>query len=308
MTFPDRLNDGSLAPPRLRRDINLGTLLALPPGSAGYCTSLDAQLALIKADGYTAVQHWNQFDEIQRAGLRATGMARITSPSQADEVARAHRDAGVEATTLHLGTSFESEAEADQLVDAVLEAAARHGHAMYIETHRATLTQDIWRTLQLVERFPDMRFNADLSHWYAGHELTYGGEFAERAARLEPVLNRTRFMHARIANSGAIQVRAGEAGPATGHFRWLWNRCFRGFLAGARPGDVLSFNAELLPARIGEGADAMWLHYAPTLPHEPEDPLRGEPGDRYRDAMDLWSIASEEFAAARDAMGASASI
>lgn len=47
--------------------------------------------------------------------------------------------------------------------------------------------------------------------------------------------------------------------------------------AGARPGDVLSFNAELLPARIGEGADAMWLHYAPTLPHEPEDPLRANP-------------------------------
>ena len=59
-----------------------------------------------------------------RAGLQATGMARITEPAQADAVAREHRARGVEATTLHLGTGFEDDDEADRLVAAVLSRPA----------------------------------------------------------------------------------------------------------------------------------------------------------------------------------------
>lgn len=298
----DRLNDGSAAPPRLRRDLNLGTLLALPPGSRGHRDTLAAQLAMLRADGWEAVQHWDGFEAIQAAGLRDTGMARITEPAQADAVAREHRARGVEATTLHLGTGFEDDDEADRLVAAVLEASARHGHAMFVETHRATLTQDIWRTLQRVRRFPALRFNADLSHWYAGHELTYGGEFDQRSEQLAPVLQRTRFMHGRIASSGAIQVAADAPGPATAHFRRLWQACCEGFLDGAGPGDLLPFAPELLPERVGDGADAMWLQYAQVRPHPPDDPLRGEPTDRYAEAEALWRLASEAFEAARQAL------
>lgn len=298
----DRLNDGTTAAPRLRREINLGTLLALPPGSRGHRTTLPEQLALLQADGWEAVQHWNGFEAIQAAGLRATGMARITDPGEADTVAREHRAQGVEATTLHLGTGFESDDEANRLVAAVLEASARHGHPMFVETHRATLTQDIWRTLQLVQRFPALRFNADLSHWVAGHELTYGGEFEQRSARLAPVLERTRFMHGRIASSGSIQVPADAPGPATGHFRRLWQACCQGFLDGAGPGDLLPFAPELLPERVGDGDAAMWLHYAQVRPHAPDDPLRGEATDRYAEALVLWRLAGEAFEAARQAL------
>lgn len=301
----DRCNDGSAQPPRLRRDINLGTLAELPRGSAGWRASHAEQLALLKADGHEAVQIWQPTPAAAQAardaGLGVTGICRALTPPDVDAIVREHRDLGCEITTLHVGNSFEADAEMDALAAAVLEASARHGHPLYVETHRGTMTQDLRRTLDLVERFPALRFNADLSHWYTGHELTYGGEFFERAARLAPVFERVRFLHARVGNPGCIQTGLDEPGDSLGHFRWMWQRCFEGFLRGAGPGDYLSFNAELLPQKMGE---AFWLHYAQPRADLAGDALGGEPSDRYADAGRLWSIASECFEAARAAVGA----
>ncbi|MFX8301079.1 hypothetical protein ABTL22_19105, partial [Acinetobacter baumannii] len=54
----DRCTDASSHPPRLRRDINLGTLAELPPASRGWRPTLAEQLALLKADGHEAAQVW----------------------------------------------------------------------------------------------------------------------------------------------------------------------------------------------------------------------------------------------------------
>lgn len=305
MTSIDRLNDGSACAPRLRRDLNLGTLLNLPSGSIGYRNTLGEQLALVKAAGYCAVQSWGGWDEIFAAGLRATGIARVSEPGQADTIAREHRARGLDATTLHVGNSFETDREIDALVGAVLESSSRHGYPMFIETHRATLTQDIRRTLDMIERFPEVRFNADLSHWYTGHEMTYGGEFESRVEHLTPVFKRTRFIHGRIGNAGAIQTALDGEGPYVEHFRLMWQRCFQGFLDGAGPGDYLSFNPELLPASIGDGASRTWIHYAQTRSAAPQDPLGGEPSDRFVDAQSLWSIACSAFASAQQAVSTS---
>jgi hypothetical protein len=226
-------------------------------------------------------------------------MGRVMHTHEPDAIARAHKALGLDATTLHVGDSFETDAQIDALVGAVLEASAKHGHRLYIETHRATITQDMRRTLDMVERWPDVRFNADLSHWYTGHELTYGGEFLSRVERLQPVFDRVHFMHARIGNAGAIQTALNDPGPYIGHYRLMWQRCFEGFLAGAQPGDYLSFNPELLPMKIGDGADAMWIHYAQPRTDLADDELDGEPSDRYADAQRLWEIACECFAAAQ---------
>jgi hypothetical protein len=296
----DRTNDGTQALPYLRKDINLGTILNLPRGSAGYRAHLHEQLALLKADGHIGAQSWNQSEEIIAAGLRTTGMARITVAQQSDGVARDHKTRGLDATTIHLGSSFESDAEIDALVASVLEAAARHSYPMYIETHRATLTQDIRRTVDMVSRFPDVRFNVDLSHYYTGHEITYGGEFEQRVERLEPIFERARFMHGRISNAGCIQAPVIDDGVYVAHFRSMWQRCFEGFLRGAQPGDYLSFNAELLPMRIGTGEQTQWLHYAQQRLANTDDPLEGEPTDRILEARAIWEIASEAFLAAQN--------
>ncbi len=299
----DRCNDGSANPPRLRRDINLGTLAELPRASTGWRETHAEQLALLKADGHEAVQIWQPTREAARAardaGLAVTGICRALVPTEVDAIVREQRDLGCEITTLHVGNSFETDAEMDALAAAVLEASARHGHPLYVETHRGTMTQDLRRTLDLVERWPALRFNADLSHWYTGHELTYGGEFHERAQRLAPVFERVRFLHARVGNPGCIQTGLDDPGDYLSHFRWMWQRCFEGFLRGAGPGDYLSFNAELLPQKMG--AD-FWLHYAQPRVDLAGDRFNGEPSDRYVDAGRLWQIAGECFEAATRAV------
>jgi hypothetical protein len=152
----------------------------------------------------------------------------------------------------------------------------------------------------MVERFPTVRFNVDLSHYYTGHELTYGGEFSQRMERLSPIFERARFMHGRISNAGCIQAPVGDDGMYIAHFRSMWQRCFQGFLRGALPGDYLSFNAEVLPMRVGTREDTQWLHYAQQRPAQEGDPLEGEPTDRFLEARSIWEIASEAFSAAQN--------
>ena len=133
----DRTNDGSSLPPRLRRDMNLGTMAMLPHGSSGWRATLAEQLALLKADGHVALQSWDQADAALASGFRVNGMGRVLRPEEFEPLVRAHKAAGFDASTLHVGNCFESDAEMDTLAGAMLEAAARHSHAVYIETHRA---------------------------------------------------------------------------------------------------------------------------------------------------------------------------
>ncbi len=119
--------------------------------------------------------------------------------------------------------------------------------------------------------------------------------------RLTPIFERARFMHGRISNAGCIQAPVGGDGVYVAHFRSMWQRCFEGFLRGAKPGDYLSFNAELLPMRIGSGDQTQWLHYAQQRIANTDDPLEGEPTDRFLEARLIWKIASKAFSAAQRA-------
>lgn len=276
---------------RLRKDFNLGTLLDLPPASSGWRVNLDEQLNLLKQSGHEGVQAWDGFERIQRAGLLPLGMARATRPSELDGIARRHTHEGVVFTNLHLGTGFETDEEMDALAGALLEAQARHGHTLLVETHRATATQDIWRTLQWVRRFPELRFTADLSHWYTGHELTYGGEFESRMARLQPVFDRVRALHGRIGNSGCLQTPLDRPGLYLDHYRAMWTACCAGFLRHAAEGEALSFAAELLPMAAGD--PPLWLHYQQATASGVDDPWRGEPCDRFADAHTLWTLITD---------------
>jgi len=125
---------------------------------------------------------------------------------------------------------------------------------MFVETHRATLFQDIWRSVQFVQRFPELRFNGDFSHWYTGLELPYG-DFAAKLAFAAPVLERVDFMHGRIGDPGAMQVDLGRLEDALGrvfvaHFRQIWTIVFRSFLARYGTERAFPFAPELLSSRI----------------------------------------------------------
>lgn len=265
----------------LRRDICLGGMARLVPDSVGHGLGLADQLALLGSYGYRGVVAWDSWDMIHDAGLIPCGMGRILAPEEALPLARRHADVGLDFTTLHVGAGFESDDEMIRLAEAVLEAAAVTGHALHIETHRATMTQDVRRTTELVARFPELSFTLDFSHWYTGHEMTYGGEFAERLAWCDPVFARVASIQLRMGTSGAIQR---PLDPSSQHYAdhvAALDRCLAVRADSADPPGVLPVAPELLPAWLGEGSEARPIHYADET----------ETSDRFAEALALSELA-----------------
>ena len=287
-------NDGTDNPPALRLYMNMGNLLDLPEWSAGPKPDDpdERKHEMVREAGFDGAQGGDP------ATCRALGLGhcdggRINRPDDADRLARVAADQGHECMTVHVAWGIEDDDEVDRLVDAVAEASAGHNVPIYIETHRATITDDMWRTVKLTERRDGVRFNGDFSHWYTGHEMPYG-DFDAKLDFLQPVFDRVRFMHGRIGNSGSMQVdvgdgEGGERRPHVDHFREMWTRAMHGFLKSADPGDFLVFAPELLPSGI---------NYARTVPGPDGTPR--EEGDRWQQALLYRDIARECFDAARD--------
>lgn len=282
--------------PVMRRDLNLGTTWLLPAWSTGPKGDEQEVLEVAAEAGYQGIQGADP-DRCRALGLVPTTFDILPEPGGLAEKARRWADQGFACATLMIGTGLDDDDQAARSVQEVLEASDGAQIPLYIETHRATVTQDIWRTLQLVERFPEMRFNGDFSHWYTGHDLPIG-DFEAKADLLAPVLERVRYLHGRIGTSGTIQVDVGDGTPGdeppVAHFRALWARAFAGFLANASGDPVpvgegaIGFAPELLPAAFG---------YAIEMPG-PDGELR-ELGDRWEQGLVLTRIASECFAEAR---------
>ncbi len=233
--------------PRLRPFMNLQAFDTMPQRPS-------ASLEAIREAGYEGVQFSQPLvrarkDEALKLGLCVCGSGRVNAPAEADALAKEARDEGLECLTLHVGWGTENDNEAERLIDAVLEASAKHALPLYPETHRATIFQDPWRTVQFLAKFPSLEFNADFSHWYTGTEMVYGG-VEMKMDLFRPVLGRIGFMHGRIGNPGCMQVDigdgSGEGRPYVGHFRALWTESFRGFLSRKPAEDRFCFVPELL--------------------------------------------------------------
>jgi hypothetical protein len=247
--------------------------------------------ALLRA-GYDGVQFieplaGDRLEAVRALGLGACGSGRVNTPAAAYRLAEDARRHGLECLTLHVGWGHEEDEAAFALIDAVLDASARHAVPLYVETHRATLFQDLWRSVRFTRRFPQLLFNGDFSHWYMGLEMVYGG-FDQKLAFIQPIIERTGFLHGRIGDPGCIQVDIGDlaqadALPFVGHFRTLWTQVFSAFLRRAEPHETFCFATELL------GADIYYARRTDGV----------ETSDRWSQSLVLAQIARQCFEAAR---------
>lgn len=215
--------------------------------------------AAIREAGYDGVQFVEPLDldalaQCRECGLGVCGSGRVNRPEDAFRLAEAARHHNLEALTLHVGWGLEGDHEAATLIEAVLAASAEHKMPLYVETHRATIFQDIWRTVQFIHRFPELKFNGDFSHWYTGLEMVYG-DFEKKLEFIRPVLDRVCFIHGRIGNPGCMQVDIGNLESALDltfvqHFRRLWWEVFRSYLRRPDAEPVFCFTVELLASDI----------------------------------------------------------
>jgi len=278
--------------PFLSKDISMGNCSNLPDFSKGPKGDERAVLEAIKNAGYEGVQGADP-QICNQLGLRYSAIGRVNKVGDEEDNFKMWKEQGYECATLHVGWGMESDAEVYALIEYVLANSVITGLPIYIETHRATITQDIWRTVKMVEKFPEVRFNGDFSHWYTGLEMKYGG-FENKLRFIQPVLDRVNFIHARIGTAGCIQVGIKNDGtePYVEHFKEMWKKSFIGFLKRAKNGEYLSFTPELLKpeqsyARVFPNAEGQLV----------EESDRWEQAKLYtKIALEVWEQAKKEIA------------
>ena len=270
MKRPRYLNDGSVDAPKLRVFLNLDNLVDLRRDSIWTGVAKEELLEQLAADGFEGVQLTDDGPPPPGA-LAYCGLGRINQPGEAVLLAEKHAARGDLCLTVHVGWGIEDDDDVFRLVEAILSASERTGLPIFIETHRATITQDMWRTVQITKKFPEALFNGDFSHYYCGQEMVYGG-MEMKMEFMAPIFDRIGFMHGRIASPGHMQVPIDKTNsrPAAAvgvvdyfaDFRTIWARAMRGFRNYAGPGDVLVFAPELLGgahyyARLFPGSDGV---------------------------------------------------
>jgi hypothetical protein len=250
------LNDGSNESPKLRVFLNLDTLKDLPTDSRGSGLEDLPLFAQLARDGFEGVQLTTDAPVLASLSLPYCGLDRINIPGEANNIVEKHAARGDLCITVHAGWGTEDDDDVFRLVEAILAAGEKHKLPIFLETHRATITQDIWRTVRIAQKFPGIRFNGDFSHYYCGQELVYG-DWVAKLDFMEPIFERIGFLHGRIASSGCMQVPIGAdffSPPMQAHgvanylehFKEMWIRAMAGFLRNAGKGDVLIFAPELL--------------------------------------------------------------
>lgn len=293
------MNDGSNDPPKLRVYLNLDSLVDLRADTVWPGLEGRPRYQFLLADGFEGVQLTSDDPQVSDAPIPFCGLDRLNLPADAVAVVVRHATRGDLCMTVQVGGGLEGEAETFRLDEAILTDCDQYGLPIFIETHRATITQDLWRTVDITKKLPAVRFDGDFSHYYCGQELVFG-DWDSKLAFMQPFFNGVGFLYGRIAGPGSIQVPIGRSiasrpPQAHGqvnyldHFKELWTRAMRGFIRTAHPGDVLIFAPELLSSRH---------YYARKFPDDSGE--FAEESDRYCQALLYKEMASACFVDAKD--------
>lgn len=92
------------------------------------------------------------------------------------------------------------------VIETWMEMSDKIGMPIQFETHRNCITNDLYTMLQLLDRVPDMRVCADLSHYVVDREFWYPIPEADMAL-ISRVLARSDSFQGRVASRQQIQLQ-----------------------------------------------------------------------------------------------------
>ncbi|WP_027527878.1 sugar phosphate isomerase/epimerase [Bradyrhizobium sp. Ec3.3] len=249
--------------------------------------SIDDNLRMIKEAGFDGISA-SCIDAatvamIARA-LDGTGLAveGMCFPKTVDDL-KAALDLGAQLGIMHLNVQPNVRprriADCIPLLEGWIRLAQEAGMPIYFETHRNRMTTDLLFTLDLIDRMPEMRILADLSHVLVGREFWYPIS-DEDEELVRHVLDRTWAFHGRVASREQIQVEI----TFPQHKIWVdlflrwWEYGFRCWRKRAAADAILSFTCELGPR-----------------PYAITDRQGNDTTDRWQEALLLKSLVRDLF-------------
>ena len=152
-------------------------------------------------------------------------------------------------------------AECVPLIEGWRRLAEEAGVALHFETHRDRMTTDLYFTLRLLDRFPDLRLTGDLSHYVVGREFAW--PIADENHRLmHRIIDHCWGFHGRVASREQVQVQISfpHQRDWVDLFMGWWDYGFRGWRKRAPQDATLTFLCELGPREYAmTGADGYEL-------------------------------------------------
>ncbi len=204
----------------------------------GFSGNYDEFCARIKKEGYNGMEVWVPGDDKGRTELadavkkHQVSLGLLCGGSDLDPQKHLiqFKEALMAGTKLnplyincHSGKDFFSFDQNKPFIDFTTQVTKQTGIPIYHETHRGRTLYSAPVTKNYIDKLPDLRITADLSHWCAVHESL----LADQPETLELTLSRTEHIHARVGHAEGPQVsdpRAPEWDNAVRqHFSW-WDK------------------------------------------------------------------------------------
>lgn len=175
--------------------------------------------------------------------------------------------------------------DAVPVIDRWMADAERAALPLLFETHRDSLLNDLYYTLQLLDLVPDMRLCADLSHFVIDREMRAPVSAVDQSY-IERILQRSDCFQGRVANREQVQVQI----EFPQHQEWVnifkdwWRSGMRAWRQRSANDATLIFLCELGPP-----------------PYAMTDRNRRELSDRWQEALqirdwvrDIWQELEQE--------------
>ncbi|NOU88738.1 sugar phosphate isomerase/epimerase [Paenibacillus sp. LMG 31460] len=258
MSHWNRINDGTLNPPRL--DVQQAIWAMEGLGENGKEWSLEQKFEKIAEAGFKGVSYllpspenmdtWHRL--LDRYKLSFSAIAYPAKPQDMIDIIKHANEFGrVQYINSQVSNSFVIDNKAVHLLDGLLKASEDAKIPHFIETHRGTVTQDLIRTAGYVESLPELRLMIDLSHYVVAGEIQGTNDNVE--AYFDKLLERSAGIHGRVSSGEQVQVDVGVDGdhPMLEHFTRWWRTGMVHWLKQAQPGDLFPFCSELGPPNYG---------------------------------------------------------
>ena len=222
----------------------------------GFERTLEENVAMIVAAGYDGVStDWRDRARsksiaamLKPHGMVAEGQCFPKTVDELKPVLEIAAETGLHHLDIQPDVRPRTMAECVPLIEGWMRLAEQVDFPVYIETHRDRMTTDLYFVLDLIERFPEMRLLADLSHFLVGREFAEPIS-EENHAYIHRVLDQSWALHGRVASREQVQIEI----SFPHHRKWLdlflswWDYGIRSWRRRAGSNEELSFVCELGP-------------------------------------------------------------